>query len=61
MIARCVLLFGIASTSWAGLLPLSSPYVMTDGLVIGEAENYHAKSIGNGDEWLEAPTTAVGQ
>ncbi|MBK8037265.1 MAG: hypothetical protein IPK22_09040 [Verrucomicrobiaceae bacterium] len=32
---------------------------MTDGLVIGEAENYHAKSIGNGDEWLEAPTTAV--
>jgi glucose/arabinose dehydrogenase len=59
MIARCVLLFGIASTSWAGLLPLSSPYVMTDGLVIGEAENYHAKSIGNGDEWLEAPTTAV--
>lgn len=25
----------------------------------GQAEDYHAKAAGNGDEWLEAPTNAV--
>ncbi|MBL9132446.1 MAG: hypothetical protein JNG86_14680, partial [Verrucomicrobiaceae bacterium] len=48
-----------ASPALAGLLPPTSPYVVTNGVVTGEAENYHAKAAGNGDEWLEAPTNAV--
>ena len=47
------------ATARAGLLPPASPYVVTNGVVTGEAENYHAKAAGNGDEWLEAPTNAI--
>jgi uncharacterized repeat protein (TIGR03806 family) len=54
-----VLVALFASTALAGLLPPTSPYVVTNGVVTGEAENYHAKAAGNGDEWLEAPTNAV--
>ena len=46
-------------TASAGLLPPGSPYVVTGGVVEGQAENYHAKAAGNGDHWLEAPTNAV--
>jgi hypothetical protein len=56
---RFLSLLLIASPVWAGLLPSNQPYVVTNGVVTGEAENYHAKAAGNGDEWLEAPTNAV--
>ncbi|MBK8090413.1 MAG: PQQ-dependent sugar dehydrogenase [Verrucomicrobiaceae bacterium] len=46
-------------SAYAGLLPPTSPYVVANGYVEGQAEDYHAKAAGNGDEWLEAPTNAV--
>jgi hypothetical protein len=59
---RLLLFLTLASPVLAGLLPPGAPYTFTNGLVIGEAENYHAKSAppdGNGDEWIEVPTNAV--
>lgn len=51
------------SSARAGLLPPSSPYVESGGLVQGEAENYHAKAnsaVSPGtDAWVEVPTNAV--
>lgn len=57
---RALLACSLAFTpAFAGLLPPTSPYVVTNGVVTGEAENYHARVTGNGDQWLEAPTNAV--
>ncbi|MES2598447.1 MAG: PQQ-dependent sugar dehydrogenase [Verrucomicrobiota bacterium] len=57
--ARLFIFMLMASTASAGLLPPSSPYVVTGGVVEGQAEDYHAKAAANGDQWLEAPTNAV--
>lgn len=44
----------------AGLLPPGSPYTVANGLVTGEAENYHAKSpAGATLGWREVPTNAI--
>ena len=57
--ARFLSFLLLASPALAGLLPPTSPYVVTNGVVTGEAENYHARATGNGDQWLEAPTNAI--
>jgi glucose/arabinose dehydrogenase/mono/diheme cytochrome c family protein len=50
----------VSSTALAGLLPPSLPYVVTNGVVEGQAENYHAKAAGtSGTVWQEIPTNAV--
>lgn len=50
----------LSSTALAGLLPPTSPYVVTNGVVEGQAENYHAKAAGtSGAIWQEIPTNAV--
>ncbi|MFN7561792.1 MAG: PQQ-dependent sugar dehydrogenase, partial [Prosthecobacter sp.] len=57
---RFLSLLLIASPALAGLLPSNQPYTFTGGFVIGEAENYHAKSPSAVDQgWREIPTQAV--
>jgi len=55
-----VLFFVFLPTAHAGLLPPSSPYIVTNGVVEGQAEDYHAKSPSAEDTgWREIPTNAV--
>jgi glucose/arabinose dehydrogenase len=50
----------LLSTAQAGLLPPSLPYIVTNGIVEGQAENYHAKSPSAVDTgWREIPTNAI--
>ena len=53
----CCLTF---TSAFAGLLPSNQPYVVTNGVVTGEAENYHATAAGTaGTFWQEIPTNAI--
>ncbi|QDT07446.1 Quinoprotein glucose dehydrogenase B precursor [Rubripirellula lacrimiformis] len=40
--------------------PVRAPYVIgKDGQIVVQAEQYHAKTAANGNEWIEAPTNSV--
>jgi uncharacterized repeat protein (TIGR03806 family) len=53
----CCLAF---TPAFAGLLPSNQPYIVTNGVVTGEAENFHATAAGTGGTiWQEIPTNAV--
>ena len=50
----------LSCSAFAGLLPSNQPYTLTNGILEGQAENYHAKSpSGSTAGWREIPTNAV--
>lgn len=51
----------MSSSAFEGLLPSNQPYILTNSVVEGQAENYHAKSpSGSSVGWREIPMNAVG-
>lgn len=58
--ARFLSFLLVTSPVWGGLLPSNQPYVVINGVVTGEAENYHATAADTaGTFWQEIPTNAV--